>query len=394
MKVLYFDCFSGISGDMTLGALLDLGVDTDKFLNELHKLDVEFRIDIKKSLKKSIYGTDVDVLYDSEKAQVRHIKDITAIIEKSTLNDNVKNNSLKMFRKLAAAESKIHHISEEDVHFHEIGAVDTIVDIVGSAVCMDILKPDLVMSSAVNVGSGTVKCAHGILPVPAPATCEILKGIPIYSSGIIGELTTPTGAAIITNYTDEYGAMPHLCIDGVGYGFGKKDYGNVNCLRVCYGSVENELSKDKVCVLETNVDDMSAEVSGYLMDKLLKSGALDVYFTPIYMKKDRPAVKVSVICNTSDSEKMQDIIFKETTTFGVRKINVERSILPRKFEIVDTCYGKVSVKLSADTKYQRIKPEYEDCIKIAKATGVSLNEIYHEVVEKAKNIQERNNANE
>jgi len=373
--ILYFDCFSGISGDMAVGALLDVGVPKDYFLENLKKLNIddEYEIEIKKSNKNGIEGTDFYVYIRDNIKHERHYVDIVKLIDESSLNDNIKRISKKIFKILAEAEAKVHGKSIEEVHFHEVGAVDSIIDIVGVAICIDYLKPDRIISSYVNTGSGFVKCQHGVLPVPAPATLNILKDVYIYSDERKFELTTPTGAAILKGLCSEFVEGFNMKIKAVGYGCGKINSEKPNVLRVVLGE-ENE---DDIVLLETTIDDMNPQIYGYVMDKLFELGALDVYFTPVYMKKNRPGIVMSVITKVEDEENIVETIFKETTTIGIRRFDIKRYELQRQIERVSTSFGTVRFKIS---KYKgevvNISPEFEDLKKIAKENDLPLKEVY------------------
>jgi len=416
IKVLYFEPFSGISGDMALGAMLDLGIDQDEFLRRLNTLGLnEYEIQITKALKRGITGTRVlikpfDILNDFEgqASELAHphghthdhsvnhehhgeeqhshsknnlhrsYKNIKDIIRKSRISDEAKIFSVSVFERLAIAEGKIHGIPTEDVTFHEVGAIDSIVDIVGFAICLDMIGAELMYVSPINVGGGMVKSRHGLLPVPAPATLELLKGMPIYASGRHGELTTPTGAAILAAYFEPTPKFPSMSVEKIGYGLGTRDYEFPNCLRVSLGKSEHKDHKaDRVSIIESNIDDMGGEFFGFLMEKLLQHKALDVWFTPIYMKKNRPAVKLSVMCKRKDVKDISAIILKETTTIGVRSYTVDRTILKREFVNIETKYGKVTLKVSSGSGvFAKVVPEYEDCRKLAIKNDVPLVEVY------------------
>lgn len=396
MKILYFDCFSGISGDMTLGALIDCGVDAEDFKRELSKLHIDgYSLEITRKLKNNIMGTDVNVILHDEHHGHEHehehhhhshgehihrnLEDIEHIIDESELNESVKSMSKKIFTKLANAEAKIHGKSVDEVHFHEVGAVDSIVDIVGTSICIDILGIDKFVGSPVNTGMGFVECQHGTIPVPGPAAVELLKGVPVFSSDIDTELVTPTGAAIISTLCEDYGPLPPMTIERAGYGSGKKDIDIPNMLRVIIG--QNKKKDDDVCVIECNIDDMDSEFYEHVMEKLFCEGALDVYLTNIMMKKNRPAVKLSVIAKNDDADRLSSIIFEETSTIGVRKYSVERETLERKVITVETGFGDVHVKVAyRDGKPVNYAPEYEDIKKIAQKTGMPIKHIYMEAI--------------
>jgi len=408
MKVLYYDCFCGISGDMNLGALIDLGVDKEYLIKELSKLklDTEFEIQIKKDLKKGISGTKVDVNlshhhdqdhHHEQQSSHRNLSDIEKIINDSSLSEKVKTISLNMFMKVAEAEAKVHGKSLYEVHFHEVGATDSIIDFVGAAVCLDYLKIDKIMASSVQVGGGFVKCAHGIIPIPAPATVEILLGIPIKSGIVPFETTTPTGAAILAANVEVFTDKIDFSVEKIGYGIGHRDLEIPNVLRVYLGeegeieNIDKGEAREEQYILETNIDDMNPEIFGYIEEKLFEKGALDVFKTAIWMKKSRPAIKLSILVKEQQEIDVLDVIFRETTVLGIRKHKVEKIMLQRDFAQVKTQYGEVTVK---NAYYQgeiiKYKPEYEDCKKIAKEKNIPLAKVYREVykgIEGIKNDQ-------
>lgn len=419
-RILYYDCFSGISGDMNLGALIDLGVDENYLLKELDKLNIndEFEVKTYKDSRKGISGTKVDVIlknscehehshheehshehnhhqhnHDQEHShghEHRNLISINKIIEHSELNDNIKNISKEIFLEVAKAEGKVHNKSLEEVHFHEVGATDSIIDIVGAAICLDYLKVDEILCSKVQVGSGFAKCAHGTMPVPAPATAEILKDIPMVSSEEIPfEATTPTGAAIVASTVCKFTQSKNFDIKKVGYGIGGKDLSDIpNVLRAFLAEYkeekEQDFEKEEALILECNIDDMNSEIYEYVINKLLHEGAADVYITPIIMKKTRPAVKLTVLCENKLEDIMKETIFRETTTLGIRKYCVEKSMLNRKIEKVRTEYGEISVKKSyLKGQVLNSKPEYEECKKAALQNNISIKKVY-EAVNKSK----------
>ncbi|AEG59749.1 nickel pincer cofactor biosynthesis protein LarC [Desulforamulus ruminis] len=390
MKILYYDCFSGISGDMNLGALVDLGVDGKYLAGELLKLqlDAEYQITIRKDAKKGINGTKVDVILTHQGHNHEHehhhhhrnLQDIENIINGSSLSDAVKKSSLDMFMRIAQAEAKVHGKSIHEVHFHEVGAVDSIVDLVGAAIALDYLKVDKIMASPVQVGGGFVKCAHGLIPVPAPATVEILKGIPIQSGMVPFETTTPTGAAILAANVEEFTNQMAFSVEKIGYGLGTRDLEIPNVLRVYLGRTEASEATEEQYLLETNIDDMNPELYSYVEERLFENGALDVYKTPIIMKKGRPAIKLSILVNKEREKEILDVIFRETTSLGIRKVKVEKMMLDRNFSTIETPYGPVTIKKSCYTgKEIKYKAEYEDCKKIAKANNIPITKVYREV---------------
>lgn len=391
MRVLYYDCFCGISGDMNLGALIDLGVDKEYLRGELCKLslDAEYELVISKAMKKGINGTKVDiVLKQQESNKQRHLKDIEAIINNSNLEDKVKKLSLDIFLRVAQAEAVIHGKSIAEVHFHEVGAIDSIIDIVGAAIALNYLKVDKIMASPVQVGGGFVKCAHGLIPVPAPATIEILKDIPIKSGLVSCETTTPTGAAILAANVESFTDKLQFTVEKIGYGLGTRDLEVPNVLRLYLGKEEgveegNEERSEEIeiqCLLETNIDDMNPELYSYVEEELFEKGALDVFKTSILMKKGRPATKLSILIDEKNEKDILDVIFRETTSIGIRKYKVEKIMLNREFLQVKTQYGDVTVK-NAYYKGQLVKykPEFEDCKKLAKENNISIAKVYREV---------------
>lgn len=387
MKVLYYDCFSGISGDMNLGAMIDLGVDSDFLIDELEKLNIEdeYKLEIYKDSRKGITGTKVDVVLISESHHhhgERNLESIENLINSSELNENVKKTSLEIFGKIALAEAKVHGKDIYEVHFHEVGAVDSIIDIVGAAICLDYLNVAKIMCSSIELGGGFVRCAHGLIPVPAPATMEILTGAPVKSGAVPFETATPTGAAILAAVVDEFTDNKSFIIKKVAYGIGGRDTEIPNVLRVILGEIHEQknINIEELSSLETNIDDMNPELYEYIMDKVFEAGALDVYLTPIIMKKTRPAVTLNVLCRVSDEYNIKAVIFKETSTIGLRKYSVDRESLEREFEKVKIKYGEVTIK---NSYFQGIKvkskPEFEDCKRIALEKDIPIKNVYEEI---------------
>jgi uncharacterized protein (TIGR00299 family) protein len=384
-RAVYFDCYSGISGDMILGALVDLGVDLKKIRAGLKSLGLSKGYEIKSRVVQRglISGTKVDVvLKPVKRSHGRHFSTIKNLIEKSELPDKVKSDSIEIFHRIAKSEAKVHHTSIEKVHFHEVGAVDSIVDIVGGALAMELLNVERVFSSPLNVGEGFVECEHGTLPVPAPATLNLLEGIPCFSSGIQKELTTPTGAGMIGFFADKFQSLPKMKIIKTGYGAGDHVIENSpNMLRIILGELEGRGESECMTIVETNIDDMNPEFYDHLMDMLFKAGAVDVFFTPVSMKKNRPAVKLSVMVLSEKREQISKIILSETSTFGVRYFEVNRTTLDREIQTVKTPHGSVKVKVgSLDGSLLKISPEYEDCKKIARKEKLPIKEVYEEVL--------------
>jgi len=388
MTFAYFDCFSGISGDMTLGALVDAGVSIDALRTELARLDLSgYEIRSEKVNRSGIAATKVHVILDKKDQKARRLSDIIKIIESSSLSLQVKNKSARIFQRLADAEAKVHATTADRIHFHEVGAVDAIVDIVGSVIGLELLGVSQIMSSAINVGSGTVQTAHGTLPVPAPATAELLAGIPMYQSTTQFELATPTGAAIISTLGSAFGNLPVMKVDRFAYGAGDKDLpGQTNVLRLMIGELAPPHDEDTSIVIETNIDDMNPQVYDHIIGKLMQRGAQDVYLTPIIMKKGRPAVLLSVLTDRSKTDAMLDTIFRETTSIGVRIQEVSRKKLSREVQNVDTVYGKIRIKISKrGDEILTVTPEFDDCRRIAEEKKVPLKT----VMEEAKNAFSR-----
>ena len=379
MKALYFDCFSGISGDMILGALIDLGVDVEEWKTELNKIPVKgYKIEISKKQKNSIWGTDVNIIIDDHHSH-RHLEDLLKIVDESGLSENIKTKARNIFYKIAEAEAKIHNKSIDEVHFHEVGALDTIIDVLGSLILLEMLGVEEIYSSPLPLGSGFVNTAHGTIPVPAPATLEILRGVPVYRDGREGELVTPTGAAIISTVANFVQELPPIRVDKIGYGCGKKDFSFPNLLRVYMGELIESTVKERNIVLETNIDDMNPQIFGYLVEKLFKEGALDVFLTPVYMKKGRPGILLSVIAPLAMEERLSEVIFRETTTLGIRKIYVDKKIMPREIKEIETKWGKVRIKVANINGIRKAYPEYEDCKSIAERENIPLKDVILEI---------------
>jgi len=382
MKILYYDCFAGISGDMNLGAMIDLGVDPDYLNAELQKLNIEgFHLEIQKDIRRGISGTKATVVIENpENEKHRHLRHVEELVNQSTLSSEVKAMSLKIFDLIAVAEGKVHDISKERVHFHEVGALDSIADIVGAAICLDYLKVDKVMSSPIQLGGGMVKCAHGIMPVPAPATALIVQNVPVKTGLVEHEATTPTGAAILVATVDEFTDQIDFPIQKTAYGIGQRDVSEVpNVLRVYLSETSNNEDNTRLegaWMLECNIDDMNPEWYDHLFGKLFDAGASDVFLTPIIMKKSRPANMLSVLCSKKNAPEMKSIIFNNSTTIGLREYSVTKTVLERQEKEIETELGTVRVKCSYfQGKEIRFKPEFEDLKKLAVQHGISLNEV-------------------
>lgn len=392
MTIAYFDCFSGISGDMTLGALVDAGVPIDQLRAELAKLGLAgYTLTSGTAKRSGIAATKVNVVLEEEQQPARHLSDIRRIIGDSSLAPLVKEKSLRIFLTLAEAEAEVHGTTVEQVHFHEVGAVDAIVDIVGTVIGLEHLGITEIIASPVNVGSGRVHTFHGHLPVPAPATAVLLKGIPFYSSSIPFELTTPTGAAIISTLAGSFGQLPHLVVRTVACGAGTKDLPDQpNVLRLFLGHYAAAAGEDTSVLIETNIDDMNPQIYEQVIGKLLAAGAHDAYLAPVIMKKGRPGILLSALTDRSGQAAVLDTIFRETTSIGVRIQEVGRKKLRREVRQVETVYGPVQVKISSlGGEVLTATPEYEDCKRLADEKHVPLKNILDEA--KAQFLSPRSN---
>jgi pyridinium-3,5-bisthiocarboxylic acid mononucleotide nickel chelatase len=391
MKTLYFDCFSGISGDMTIGALLDLGLDLNYLRAELQKLPVE-RYELKASrvTRSNISAMKFDVLVEGEENHSHHhhhhdhfhrkASQILAMIRDSNLNTNTKRIAGEIFTKLAISEGKVHHIAPEDVEFHEVGAVDSIVDTVGTAVGFDAFGIERFLCSAINIGGGFIHCQHGVFPVPAPATADLLRQATIYQKHVETELVTPTGAAILAAVVNRFGQLNGFAAERIGYGAGTKQFPELpNCLRLMLGeerSISSEEARGDVIVIEANIDDMNPQNFAYVNEKLLQAGALDVFTVPVQMKKGRPGQLLQVLAPSDAVDALSRVIFQETTTIGVRKYPVDRTTLDREFVEVGTEYGLVRVKVSKlGGEIVNFAPEFDDCVRLARENNVPLKKV-------------------
>lgn len=376
MKICYLDAFAGISGDMTVGALIDAGAEFEAIREALRSLGMGATVSASKIKRHGIAATKFTV-EGGEARGHRHLPQILQMIETAAASERARRNAMAVFERLAAAEAKVHAVPLEKVHFHEVGAVDSICDIVGACVGFDSLGVEAIQCSPLNVGSGTVETEHGILPAPAPATVELLAGCPVYASGPPGEWTTPTGAAIAATLATSFGPLPAMRITATGYGAGDFDLAErPNVLRVMVGEKTDAPEAVEVAVMESNIDNATPETMGYAMERLLSAGALDVTLTPVQMKKNRPGVMLSVLARPEDREAMIAILFSETPTLGVRIQSVQRRVRERRIEEVETPLGKVRVKVSgADCA-----PEYEDCRRLAESTGTPLRTVMSHAV--------------
>lgn len=378
MKILYFDCFAGASGDMILGALIAAGVEPEAFKQQLSLLGVPgYAVDFETVDRSGISATCARVQTAHEHVH-RHLSDILKIIYGSQLSDGVKERAAKIFSRLAEAEARVHNQPVERIHFHEVGGLDAIVDVVGAAIGFELLGIERFASSAFHVGSGTVEMDHGRFPVPPPAVAELLKGAPFYSTDIVGELVTPTGAAIITTVCTDYGALPHMTLERTGYGAGTRQYEKFpNALRVLIGDVRSsgaaESADERLWMIETNMDDISPQILGHVMERTFELGALDCYFTSVQMKKNRPGVLLSILCRSQERPALSELLFSETTTLGIRAYEVERRALQRKIVAVETQYGRIDVKVAQlNGHIVKAMPEYEHCRSAALAANVPL----------------------
>ena len=430
MRVAYLECFSGISGDMFLGALVDAGVSSQLLEETVSALEIGARLEVSQVIRGGVAATKVDVWVDGEKdlpreeyweqqhshaeahahgkshshkhdqpqhseqghhshSHGRGLTEIRRVISAAPISGKAKKTAIAIFESLGAAEAKIHHTSIEAVHFHEVGAVDAMVDIICAAVGVEALGVDEIICSPLNVGGGTVKCAHGTIPVPAPATVELLTDAPVYSSGVQAELVTPTGAAIVKTLASRFGTFPEMKIQKSGYGAGSRDFrGHPNVLRLTVGEANSssavagailKTASDTISVLEANLDDLNPQVFGYVMDRLLEEGALDAFGVPVQMKKNRPGTLLTVLCKPEHAAKLTRLIFAETTTLGVRRREEARQTLARRWENVHTAWGEVRIKIaSMNGTITNYAPEYEDCRKIAAQHKVPLKTVMQE----------------
>jgi uncharacterized protein (TIGR00299 family) protein len=389
LKIAYFDCFSGISGDMCLGALIDAGVSLSELEKELNKIPAgSYRLFVKKVKRSHLAACKADVTEPKNKIQnsrSQKWRDIEKIIHNSPLSGEIKRKGLNIFKRIFKAEAKAHGETFNRVHLHELGATDCIIDVFGTIIGLNMLGVEKIYSSTINLGNGLIKTDGGILPVPAPATAEILKDVPVYSNVISSELTTPTGAAIIKELSCGYGDIPCMDIGRIGVGAGHKNFKNwPNVLRIFIGNAfsphynkgRTRFSNDTVTVIETNIDDMNPQLFEYAIERLYKAGAIEIFLTQIIMKKGRPAVKLTVLCKEDRKEKLMNIILRETSTLGLRFYEMERKVLPREIKKVTTKFGKVRIKYAGDRdKILKAAPEYEDCKKIAKKINVPLIDV-------------------
>src|SRR5271165_2982124 len=417
MRIAYLDCFSGISGDMFLGALLDAGVPFELFQKTVAELNIGASLEISHVVRAGIAATKLDVLVNGEKDQPReqfwadhhaqgephhsgdthatghrHLSDILRIIESAKISQSAKHTARGIFRALGAAEAKVHNVGIEDIHFHEVGAADAIVDIVCAAVGAEALAVKQFVASPLNVGGGTVACAHGVFPIPAPATLELLQGAPIYSDDLQKELVTPTGAAIVKVLVSSFGSRPMMTTEKVGYGAGARNFsGHSNVLRLSVGETvaamrhsggaDANLIEEEIAILEANLDDLNPQLIGYIVDLAFAEGALDVFTTPVMMKKNRPGTVLTVVTRLQPEEKLRALLFRESSTLGIRTRHEKRHALPRHYETVITDWGEVRMKVAnLNGTVSQFAPEYEDCRRIAVEHHVPLKAVMQEAM--------------
>ena len=394
MRIAYFDCFSGISGDMILGAFLDLGLDLDTLSGHLAKMKLgDYKLAVSREKRGAISGTRLNIQVEEGKQPHRSMAQIREMIGESRLPGKVKQTSLAMLERLAGVEGNLHQQSPEDVHFHEIGAIDSIVDMVGACIGLHLLDIEKVVASPLPLGRGFVQCQHGKLPLPAPATLALLKDTPVYDSGQQREMVTPTGAAILTTICSNYGGFPEMSIARVGYGVGLHPEDHPpNLLRIVLGQAPSEVAKEKLLMVETSIDDMNPEFYGHLMEQLLDAGGLDVNVLPAQMKKNRPGQLLRVLIPEGLRESVLQILFSETTTLGIRIHEVERYSLARHTIRVQTPFGNLPVKVATDSVGNHVcAPEYEDCQRAARKHQVPLRQVYEEAVHGARQKLKKKN---
>lgn len=384
MTIAYFDCFSGVSGDMILGALVDAGLEIEDLRTELARLNVPgFRLEVDRVERHGIVGTKVDVVTEEEHVH-RYLADVVRIIEASDISDGAKAKGRAIFERLAEAEAKVHGTTPDRIHFHEVGALDAIVDVLGSVLGLELLGVETVYASVLRMGTGFVRSAHGRLPVPVPAVVELTQGIPSERTRIGSELVTPTGAAIVTTLAKCFGDVPPFRTDRVGYGAGTREFAEIpNLLRVQVGTMSGEMAEDRSLVIETNIDDMTPEVYGYVLNALLNRGAKDVYLTPVVMKKGRPGILLTALTDEARADEVVRTIFRETSTFGVRMYEVRRMKMRRSEGSVETKFGPVRTKIGEFEETVRVTPEFDDCARIAREKGVPILEVYRAVQDAA-----------
>ncbi len=394
MKIAYFDCFAGASGDMILGALMDSGLALDALKAELDKLGLtHYDLQLKKALKRGIGGSQAVVIVDKDHHghHHRHLAHIREIISDSTLDEAIKAKSIRIFERIAAAEAKVHRTPVEKIHFHEVGAMDAIIDVVGAVAGFSALGIQKIYCSPLHLGTGTVECAHGILPVPAPATAELVKGFPVYATGVKGELLTPTGAAILTTMASSFGPMPPMSVQNIGYGAGTADPTLPNFLRVSVGLAAEDIADCEIehaAVIETNIDDMNPQIYEYVIAKVLAMGAMDIYLTPVQMKKNRTGTLLTIICLPQAVDTFATFLLQETTTIGMRWHIENRLKARRTIKTSDTRFGPIRFKFARlNNELVNITPEYEDCKRVALESKIPLKEVMVELNSLGRNYE-------
>ena len=383
MKIAYLDCFSGISGDMFLGALLDIGLPFEELEKAINSLPFDgYSIDWKKEIKNGLSSTKFIVSIDEHHHVHRNLLDIEKIIDDGQFNDEVKQRSMRIFRAIAEVEGKIHNHPPEKVHFHEVGAVDSIIDIVGAVFGVDYLGITALSASPIPLGSGFIKSGHGTIPVPTPATIALLKGIPVYNSGLKYELVTPTGAALVKEFVNSFEGMPPMIISNIGYGAGTRDIPErPNLLRIITGTGSIDSDTDTIAVLEANIDDANPEWLGFIMDRLFEEGALDVIYTPVYMKKNRPGIQVEIISRPETKDILAEVLFRESTTIGIRYRYSQRKILKREETTIETPWGTMTAKkIMRPDGSSFIQPEFESCKKVAQEQVIPIKDVYTRIL--------------
>lgn len=382
MKTLYIECNMGAAGDMLMSALLELHPDAENFMERMNRLEIpHVRFESERSVKCGITGTHISVTVDGHEEREHHhehhshsaLHDIEHIISHLDISENVRKNAKSVYRIIAGAEGHVHNCDMHDIHFHEVGTMDAVADVVGVCMLMDELSPDKIVVSPVHVGSGTVRCAHGVLPVPAPATAYILQGIPIYSGSVRGELCTPTGAALLKYFADEFGSMPVMRMEKIGYGMGSCDFEAANCVRAMIGTTDSGV--EEIIELRCNIDDMTGEDIAFAADRIFEAGAVDVFTIPVGMKKNRPGIMLACMCGGEDRKGVLHAIFRYTSTIGVREYIGRRYVLDREKTELNTSYGKINAKKSYGYGVTKIKPEHDELERIALENDVAIRDI-------------------
>jgi uncharacterized protein (TIGR00299 family) protein len=402
MRAIYFDCFAGVSGDMMIGALLDLGLDFESLSAQLSTLGLSgYQVKCERVKRSGIAAMKFDVAVDEHKQPARTLSDIREIINRSALSEGVRARALKVFERLAEAEAHVHATTPDRIHFHEVGAVDSIIDTVGAMIGLEMLGIERFYASPLRVGRGSVETEHGLLPIPAPATAELLRGIPVYAGDLEGEFVTPTGAAIVSTLCEEFGPLPAMEIARAGYGAGSRNpHGFPNALRLLMGEVAGArppVKEDRsVLVIETNIDDMNPQVFGFIMERAFALGALDVFMISAQMKKSRPGVLLTILCEPERLDSITGMLLAETTTLGVRYHEAKRRVLERAIETVETRYGRVRIKVARDgDRTLHFQPEYDDCARLADQSNDPLFEVQAAASEAYRKIlKTRGEANE